>query len=66
MKATQTEAEAEIDAAIAAAVEATFSDVDLRRTITQYLTGAHKDLPPEERTSSVIDMILATLGDEGR
>ena len=66
MKATQTEAGAEIDAAIAAAVETTFSDAALRRSITQYLIGAHKDLPAQERTSSIIDMILDKLGDEDR
>ena len=66
MKAAQTEAEADIDAAIAAAVENTISEEDLRRSIAQYLIGAHKDLPPEERTSSIIDMILKALGDEAR
>ena len=62
----QTDAEADIDAAIAQAVESTIADEDLRRSITQYLIGAHKDLPPEERTNSIIDAILSTLSDEER
>ncbi len=66
MSGAQTEAEADIDAAIAEAVRKTISEEDLRRSITQYLIGAHKDLPPEERTSSIIDAILKTLSDEER
>lgn len=66
MSAVQTEAEADIDAAIAEAVEKTIVDSDLQRSVTQYLIGAHKDLPPEERTGSIIDTILKTLGDEDR
>lgn len=66
MTNSQTAAEAEIEAAIAAAVEKTIADPDLRRSITHYLIGAHKDLPPEERTGSLIDAILQVQDDEDR
>ena len=66
MSETRAETEADIDAAIAEAVEKTIANHDLRRSVTQYLIGAHTDLPPEERTSSIIDTILETLGDEDR
>ena len=66
MSETRTEAEADIDAAIAEAVEKTIENDDLRRSVTQHLIGARTDLPPKERTSSIIDMILDTLGDEER
>ena len=66
MRKARTEAEADIDAAIADAVEKTVANGDLRRTVTQYLIGAHRDLPPEERTSSVIDAIRKALENEDR
>lgn len=66
MSTAQTEAEAVIDTAIAEAVEKTIADVDLRRSVTRFLVGAQKDLPPEERTGSLIETILATLEDEDR
>ena len=66
MSEARTEAEADIDAAIAEAVEKTVENGDLGRTVTQYLIGAHRDLPPEERTSSIIETILLTLVDEDR
>ena len=66
MSEARTEAEADIDAAITDAVEKTVANGDLRRTVTQYLIGAHRDLPPEERTSSVIDAIRKALEDEDR
>jgi hypothetical protein len=66
MSEERTEAEADIDAAIAEAVEKTVANGDLRRMVTQYLIGAHRDLPPEERTGSVIDAIRKALEDEDR
>lgn len=66
MSTAQNEAGAVIDTAIAEAVESTIVHAELRRSITQFLVGAQKDLPPEERTGSLIDTILATLEDEDR
>ena len=66
MSEARTEAEADINAAITEAVEKTVANGDLRRTVTQYLISAHRDLPPEERTSSVIDAIREALEDEDR
>ncbi len=61
MNEARTGAEADIKEAIAEAVEATITDDDLRKSVTQYLIGAHKDLPPKERTGSIIDAILLSL-----
>lgn len=66
MSETRTEAEADIEAAIAEAVESTITDSGLRRSVTQYLIGAHKDLPPKERTGSIIDALRQSLEDEER
>lgn len=66
MSAAQTEAVADIDTAIAEAVEITIADAELRRSVTQYLVRAHKELPPKERTASLIEAILETLEDEDR
>ena len=66
MSDARTEAEADIDAAIAEAVEKTVANGDLQRTVTQYLIRAHRNKPPEERTSSVIDAIRKVLEGEDR
>lgn len=66
MSTAQSEPEAVINAAIAEAVEKTIADAELRRSMTRFLIGAQKELPPEERTGSLIETILLTLEDEDR
>ena len=65
MSAAQSEAEEHIDAAIGEEVHKLIVDAAVRRSATQYLVGARKELPPEERTSALIDKILDNLDEEG-